>query len=69
MDAPTYPRHLWQWRVLDPDRPWQRRYKTRHHMTESEALAMDPTAERVEGTLRVIEGPGQAHSYTGAKLY
>ena len=64
MDAPTYPRHLYRWRVSDPLRPG-RTYVTRHHMSEADALAMDPTAERDEGTLKVIERPADAHSTGG----
>jgi hypothetical protein len=43
----------WRWRVTDPASG--RRYVTRHHMTEADALATDPAAERVEGTLQVLE--------------
>lgn len=45
----------WRWRILDPDRG--RRYTPRCHMTEADALALDPTAERVDGTLQLLELP------------
>ena len=61
MSGPAYPIHKWRWRINDPARPG-RRYVTRHHMTEAEALATDPAAERVENSLMVIEAPGTAHS-------
>ena len=64
MDPTAYPKHLWRWRVTDPARP-ARRYLTRHHMSEAEALEMDPTAEREPGTLMVIERPADAHSSSG----
>lgn len=44
---------LWRWWVTDPERGV--RYATRHRMTEADALALDPTAERVPGTLEVRE--------------
>ena len=64
MDSTAYPKHLWRWRVTDPARP-ARRYLTRHHMSEAEALEMDPTAERDPGTLRVIEAPAGHHTSSG----
>lgn len=41
---------LWRWRVADPVRPG-RTYVTRYVMTEEQALAKCPTAERVPGSL------------------
>lgn len=38
---------LWRWHITD-DRG--RRIETRHRMTEADALATDPTAERIPGT-------------------
>ena len=64
MSEPVYPLRKWRWRIADPTRPG-RRYVTRHHMTEAEALATDPAAERVEHTLMVIEGPAPAHRTQG----
>lgn len=51
---PTYPFSMWRWR-LDDD-VTQRRITTRYHMTEAEALAKDPKAEKVPGTEMVITG-------------
>ena len=42
---------LWRWRLTDPERGV--RYATRARMTEAAALALDATAERIEGTLEV----------------
>ncbi len=44
---------LWRWRITDPERGTT--YATRHRMTEADALALDPAAERVPGTLEVRE--------------
>ena len=60
MSEATYPLHKWRWRVADPLRPGKT-YLTRHHMTEAEALAMDPAAQREPLSLLVIQRPGQAH--------
>lgn len=48
---------LWRWRITD-DRG--RRIETRHRMTEADALAQDPTAERIPGTeeTRRARAPG-----------
>ena len=48
---------LWRWRITD-DRG--RRIETRHRMTEADALAQDPTAERIDGTeeRRQVDPPG-----------
>lgn len=46
---------LWRWRVTDPDTG--RRYTTTHRMTEADARALDPGAERIPGTLEVREVP------------
>ena len=64
MTEQTYPLKKWRWRVQDPIRPG-RRYLTRHHMTESEAIGMDPQATREPGTLMTITGPAVSHSTRG----
>lgn len=56
----TYPHSLWTWIVSDPVRPG-RRYRTRYEMSEADALELDPTAEKVPGSERVITGPSVAH--------
>lgn len=38
---------LWQWMLSDPIRPG-RRFRSRWHMTEADAMREDPTATRVE---------------------
>jgi hypothetical protein len=40
---------LWLWRVTDPVS--RRRYVTRYRMAEPDALDLDPSAERIEGSL------------------
>lgn len=57
MDEPTYPFTMWRWRVYDD--VTQRRIITSYLMTEADALATDPKAEKVAGTERVITGPSQ----------
>lgn len=47
---------FWQW-VVDSETPPGKRIKTRHHMTEADALARDPTAVRVPGSLIVRSLP------------
>ena len=57
---------LWRWVITDPLSG--RRGPTRYRMTEADALATDPTAERVPGTLErreVPDGPGE-HQLTDA---
>lgn len=44
---------LWRWLITDPERGV--RYATRHRMCEADAVALDPAAERVPGTLEVRE--------------
>lgn len=44
---------LWRWWVTDHERGV--RYATRHVMSEADALALDPTAERVPGTMETRE--------------
>lgn len=58
---------LYQWWVTDPASG--RRYKTRHRMTEADALATDPAAERVPGSLETRLAPDGAdeHEHTGAQ--
>lgn len=60
MQPTTYPIIKHRWRVADPLRPG-RRYETRHHMTEADALERDPGATPVEGTRMVITGPSTPH--------
>lgn len=57
-DETTYPFTMWRWRILDPVR--KRRFTTSYLMTEAEALAKDPTAEKAPDTARVITGPSAA---------
>lgn len=45
----------WRWRILDPERG--KRYSPRCHMSEADALKLDPTAERIEGSLQLLELP------------
>jgi hypothetical protein len=40
---------LWLWRVTDPVS--RRCYVTRYRMAEPDALDLDPSAERIEGSL------------------
>lgn len=47
---------LWLWRVRD--HTGRRRVITRYRMTEAEALASDPTAERVPHSLEQRHVPG-----------
>lgn len=49
---------LWRWRITD-DRG--RRVETRDRMTEADALATDPQAERIAGTgeTRQVHPPGK----------
>jgi hypothetical protein len=46
------PTEFWRWDVWSQTGP-RKRIKTRHHMTEMEALARDPTAKRVPGSREV----------------
>lgn len=55
-----YPITKWRWRVADRRRPG-RFVVTRHYMTEAEALAMDPKAQK-HGEPMVIERPAPPHS-------
>lgn len=45
----------WKWRVYDPDR--ERHVKTSCHLSEADARTLDPDAERIEGTRRVLDVP------------
>jgi hypothetical protein len=47
---------FWRWEVWSETGP-RKRIKTRHLMTEAVALARDPTATRVLGTMEVRELP------------
>lgn len=62
MADPTYPFTMWRWTVTDE--LTKRRRATRYLMTEEEARKLDPTAEKVPGSERVITGPSAA-----TKLY
>ena len=63
MDTDTL--HLWRWRITD-DRG--RRISTRHLMTEADALATDPTAERIPGTEEVRKrGTQRGHADVGSR--
>ena len=46
---------LWRWRLTDPDTG--RGYTTRHRMTDADALAQDPKAERGAGSLEQRQVP------------
>ncbi len=65
-------KHYWRWVVTEE---WSsRRIKTRHHMTEADALERDPTAEKIPGTYECREIPedNRAHSlsdFSGPELY
>lgn len=63
----TYPHSLWTWIVSDPLRPG-RRYRTRHQMTVEDAMKLDPKAEKVPHSERVITGPAIAHG-TPSTIY
>ena len=56
--VPDYPFSMWRWRLKDQI---GRRF-TSWHMTETDALAKDPQAERVPGTEMVIDGPSKPTS-------
>lgn len=51
---------MWRWWTSDPERPNRKPTKTRHHMSEAGALATDPNATRVAGSmeLRTVCEPG-----------
>lgn len=55
---------LWRWRITDPASG--HRYTTRHRMTDADALALDPAAQRVEGSLeqRLVPETEQEHQHT-----
>jgi hypothetical protein len=46
---------LWFWRVTDPVS--QRRYVTRHRLNETDAIDLDPNAERVPGSMELRPVP------------
>lgn len=62
MAEPQYPFTMWRWRIYDS--VTQRRITTRYHMTESDALAKDPTAEKAPGTEMVIERPLETRNWS-----
>jgi hypothetical protein len=47
---------FWRWEVWSETGP-RKRVKTRHHMTEADAMERDPTATRVAGTMEIRELP------------
>ncbi len=49
------PTEFWLWRIRDERNG--KFYKTRHRMTEADALARHPEAVRVEGSLEVRDLP------------
>ncbi|MBK6470311.1 MAG: hypothetical protein IPF94_06115 [Betaproteobacteria bacterium] len=58
---------LWRWRLTDP--VTGRTYRTRHVMTQADALALDPQAQRVDHTLvrrQVPDGPHE-HEHTNPR--
>jgi hypothetical protein len=52
---------VWRWWITDELRG--KRHATRHHMTEADALATDPKAERVEGSMRELRMPEGPHEH------
>lgn len=52
---------LWRWWLADPRKPGKR-YLSKHHMGEADALATDPTAQREETTRMTVDAPGRANS-------
>lgn len=54
---------LWRWLITDP--ATGRRRPTRHVMTEADALATDPGAERVPGSLEQRQVPESAAEAVG----
>lgn len=47
-------KEMYLWEVAS-ETPPGRRVKTRYHMTREDALARDPTAKPIPGSLQVIE--------------
>lgn len=58
--------HRWRWRITDPDSG--RGSTTRYRMTERDALATDPRAERVEGSLEVLQVPDDPLALSAASV-
>jgi hypothetical protein len=56
----------WRWRITDPSSG--RRSTTRYRMTEADALATDPAAERVPGSLEVLTVPDDPLALSAASL-
>ena len=52
---------LWRWRLTDPTTG--RTYRTRYVMRQADAIALDPGAQRVEGTLERRQVPDGPHEY------
>ncbi len=57
---------LWRWRLTDPASG--RTYNTRHVMTEADALALDPRAQRVEHTRELRSVPDGPHEHAHTNL-
>jgi hypothetical protein len=55
------PIELWRWIITSETTG--KRVKTRHRMTEADALAMDPTAEKVPGSLEVRRPGGNTSDW------
>jgi hypothetical protein len=51
---------LWLWRVTDPVS--QRRYVTRYRLNQTDALDLDPQAERVPGSQELRRVPNVAQA-------
>lgn len=58
---------LWRWYATDP--ATGRRRATRHVMTEADALATDPGAERVLGSLEQRQVPASADEAIGLQAH
>lgn len=54
-------REFWRWHMLSETTG--RRAATRYRMTREQALAQDPTAEPVEGSLEVRQCPETPEEY------
>lgn len=57
---------LWHWRLWDPIR--RRHFTSRWRMTEADALALDPQAQRIEHSLERRQVPSSIdeHQHTNA---
>lgn len=57
---------LWLWRVTDPVS--RRRYVTRHRLNETDALDLDPNAERVPGSQELRHVPGNSQALSSSSF-